>query len=303
MKMRVVSLLVLVSCLCFIRAEYYGPTFSSPLFMWSNTRQFSGKNMYVNEYTSVDQLSEKFLSKITSAEAIFVFLEPELRSEQFPMLAEAYEIHPNGGAFSKLKGTLESYSSSSIVIPYAHVNANRSIGLSVVTELAKQLGQEASVILAVDSDNVKVEHHRLTRLSLSQLKDVVTKDWSILSNGVMDLVIIGFDSPAVHPGNVNQVAPTYARDDTYMYQLLLQVEANYVAIFTADMPATESVKLARANMMVRQLTTESSIYPAEVVEAHIVMIPFLIILFTGICCTFGVQSDLKFDAERKTFKK
>jgi len=271
--------------------------------MWSNTQQFNGKNVYLNNYTSVEQISEKFLSKFSSMEAVFVFIEPELRSEQFPLLAEAYQVHPNGGAFSKLKGTLESYSSSSIVIPYAHVNANKSIGLSVVNELMKKLKQDANIILAVDSDKIKVDHQRVTQLSLDQLKNVATKEWNILSNGMMDLVIIGFDSPAIHVGNVDEVAPTYARDDNYMYQLLHSIEGHYVAIFTADMPAAETVKIARANMMVRQLTAYSGLYPAELVEASFVMIPFILILFTGICCTFSVQSDLKFDAERKNFKK
>jgi len=301
--MRAASLLFLVFYLCLTWAEYYGPTFSSPFFMWSNTQQFNGKNVYLNNYTSVEQISEKFLSKFSSMEAVFVFIEPELRSEQFPLLAEAYQVHPNGGAFSKLKGTLESYSSSSIVIPYAHVNANKSIGLSVVNELMKKLKQDANIILAVDSDKIKVDHQRVTQLSLDQLKNVATKEWNILSNGMMDLVIIGFDSPAIHVGNVDEVAPTYARDDNYMYQLLHSIEGHYVAIFTADMPAAETVKIARANMMVRQLTAYSGLYPAELVEASFVMIPFILILFTGICCTFSVQSDLKFDAERKNFKK
>lgn len=39
-------------------------------------------------------------------------------------------------------------------------------------------------------------------------------------------------------------------------------------------------------------------FPQPIVEALIVMVPFLFILSIGIYCTCGVQSELKFDAER-----
>jgi len=41
---------------------------------------------------------------------------------------------------------------------------------------------------------------------------------------------------------------------------------------------------------------------SEIVEAVVVMIPFLFILTLGICCTCSVQSELKFDLEKRKNK-
>jgi len=310
---------ILLICLCLAQSQQFSPTFTSPVFMWSNMQYFGGKNIHVGEYTSVDDLAKalslkespvsKYFSKsIPNPEAIFVFIEPELRTEQFPMLANAYTEHPNGGAFSKMKGTLESYATSSLVIPFTHVGEQKFIGSAIVLDLVQKLPKEATItIAAADLQllgvlNQKTYSH-VSRLSFDELKSVANKDWSIFSNGVTDIVIICFDSPAVHVDNVDKVIPNYAADDSFMNEILQNVGGSYLAIFTSDKPANDGVKLARATMMVRQLTDDTGIYPADVVEAHIVMIPFLFILFLGICCTCGVQSDLKFDAEKKTFKK
>jgi len=306
---------------CLGSADYFGPTFTSPLFMWSNTQYFVGKNMHMNEYTLVDDVVNGLIGEQSSldpflngekdqVEVIFVFVEPELRTEQFPMLADAYAVHPNGGAFSKLKGTLESYATSSLVVSYTHSSGTfKSIGTSIVDELVANLAPGATITVAKDSDSDLffglASRRNVARLSLAQLKYVANKEWSILSDGKTDLVVVCFDSPAVHPDNVDQVAPSYVADDAFMYALLHSLGNSYLAVFTSDKPATESAKQARATLMVRQLsdTTDDSIYPSDVIEAHIVLIPFLIILFTGIYCTFGVQSDLKFDAEKKSYNK
>jgi len=289
--------------------------------MWSNTQYFTGKNININEYTLVDDVVNGLVGEQSSldsfinekkdqVEVIFVFIEPELLTEQFPLLADAHAVHPNGGAFSKLKGTLESYATSSLVVTYTHPSGTfKSIGTSIVDELAANLAPDATITIAKDSDSDLFyglsSRNNAAHLSLSQLKYVANKEWSILSNGKTDLVVVCFDSPAVHPDNVDQVAPRYAADDAFMYSLLHSLGNSYLAVFTSDKTATESAKQARATLMVRQLsdTAGDSIYPAEVIEAHIVLIPFLIILFTGIYCTCGVQSDLKFDAEKKNYNK
>jgi len=205
---------------------------------------------------------------------------------------------------------LESYATSSLVVSYTHSSGTfKSIGTSIVDELVANLAPGATITVAKDSDSDLffglASRRNVARLSLAQLKYVANKEWSILSDGKTDLVVVCFDSPAVHPDNVDQVAPSYVADDAFMYALLHSLGNSYLAVFTSDKPATESAKQARATLMVRQLsdTTDDSIYPSDVIEAHIVLIPFLIILFTGIYCTFGVQSDLKFDAEKKSYNK
>jgi len=309
------SILLAILGVLFVRVQSSTPYFTSPLFMWSNTEYFVGQNLYVNGYISSDevahsltkqesQISKYLNQKRPEHEVIFVFVEPELRTEQFPMLANSYSEHPNGGAFGKLKGTLESYATSSISLPYVHVGVSKTIASSIISELIKNLPTGGKVILAKDSDStiLEIESQNIERMSLAQLKNIAT-DTNLLSNGVTDIVVVCFDSPIIHTDNIEKVSSDYAADDVYINTILHSLGTSYLAIFTAEKPATETVKQARATMMVRQLTDSGSIYPSAVVEAQIVMIPFLIILFTGICCTFGLQSELKYDAERKTYKK
>jgi len=164
------------------------------------------------------------------------------------------------------------------------------------------------IILAKDSDSTVLEsvesRKGIEYMSLAQLKNVAATNWDLLSNGVTDVVVVCFDSPAVHTDNIEEVTSSYSADDLFMNSILHSLGSDYLAIFTVEKPAAESIKQARAIMMARQLSDDSgAFYPSDVIEAHIVMIPFLIILFTGICCTCSVQSELKFDAEKKTFKK
>jgi len=279
--------------------------------MWSNTQYFAGQNVVVNELMSTEDVVSSFRGESPlkaqlnegrkQPEIVFVFVEPELRTEQFPMLADAYAVHPSGGAFSKLKGTIESYAKSSVVVPFTHIGNSKSIGSSIATDMVTNLPQGGNVIV-VNSETAFSERTGIQRLSLEGLKEVATNEWSLLSNGVTDVVIVYFASPAVHPNNVDQVSSSYANDDSYMHSILDSMTASYLAIFTADKPASQSVKQARASLSVQQLAPQA-IYPSDVVEAQIIMIPFFFILLIGICCTSSVQSDLKFDAEKKVWKK
>jgi len=304
---------LLTACFCLMTAQAFAPAFTSPVFMWSNTQYFTGQNVVVNELMSTEDvvsslgggespLKIQLKEGRQQPEIVFVFVEPELRTEQFPMLADAYSVHPSGGAFSKLKGTIESYARSSLVVPFTHVGNSKSIGSSIATDMITNLPQGGNVIV-VNSETAFSGRTGIQRLTLEGLKVLLsTKDCSLLSNGVTDVVIVYFSSPAVHPNNVDQVSSSYANDDAYMHSILDSMTASYLAIFTADKPASESIKQARASLSVQQLAPQS-IYPGDVLEAQIVMIPFLFILLVGLCCTSSVQSDLKFDAEKKVWKK
>jgi len=297
-----------------VRIESSKPYFTSPLFMWSNTEYFVGRNVHVDGYLSSEEVShfltkqeskiQKYLNeKRIEPEVIFVFVEPELRTEQFPMLANSHSSHPNGGAFGKLKGTMESYSTSSISIPYTHVGDSNTIASSIISKLKRNLAEGAKILLAKDTDSniLGSIESEIERVSLDQLKSASNK-WDLLSNGKTDVIVVCFNSPVLHMDNIDQVTSNYAADDAYINSLLHSFGSSYLAIFTAESPAAEEIKQARATMIVRQLN-DNSIYPSDIVQAHIVMIPFLIILFVGICCTCSVQSELKFDAEKKTYKK
>lgn len=314
--MRVLPALLIV-CLSLATAQYFSSAFTSPLFMWSNTKFFVGKNVQVNEMVSTEDvlgsikgvsspMGKYFSQERALPEVIVIFVEPELRTEQFPLLANSYASQPNGGAFSKLKGTLESYASSSVVVSYSHSSFGQTIG-STIASLSSQ-GMKVTVAKKTGSSILSELDGRtdVNHVTLEQLTELASSNWEILSNGVPDLIVVGFDSPVVRPGNVELVSASYNADDTYMNSFLHSIgRSTYVALFTAEKSATESVKQARAYLSLEQLGASNgdSIFPPEVIEALIVMLPFLLILYIGVSCTSSVQSVLKFDAELDVRRK
>jgi len=136
---------------------------------------------------------------------------------------------------------------------------------------------------------------------MNQLEEKANANWNILSNGVVDVIIVGFDSPVVHPESVQSVSARYSADDAFINKVLSNLGNNYVAAFTSNQATDKETKKARAVHVLAQLgdTVENpgSIFPTEVVEAVIVMVPFVFILYVGLSCTSAVQSVLKYDAE------
>jgi len=310
------SILIVVLCLYLVQGQRFAPSFTTPVFMWSNTQYFGGKNVHISEYTSVEAIAnllvsnKKEFSGKTTPEAVFIFIEPELRTEHFPLLSNAYAVHPNGGSFSQLKEILENTATSSLVIPFVHGGDKSFIGSTIVMQYVQQFKESVINIASADSSSFeeyeKKNSSRVIHLSLDSLKNMMNNNQNLFSNGVTDIIVVCFNSPVVHADNVDQVAPSYAADDTYIKDIIQNIQGSYIAILTSERTVSEGIKLTRATMMVRQLTPNEDsggIYPGDVVEAHIVLIPFAFILAVGICCTCSVQSDLKFDAEKKTFKR
>jgi len=283
--------------------------------MWSNTKYFIGQNVQVNEMVATEDVLRSIRGETSPVgkyfsegkilpEVIVIFVEPELRTEQFPLLANAYAAQPNGGAFSKLKGALESYAASSIVIPYSHSASGRTLG-ALVSSLSAQVSG-LNVIVAKNTDSHVLSELDGRTVTLEELSQLASSKWDILSNGVPDLIVVGFESPAVHPENLELALASYTVDDAYMNSFLHSLgKTNYVAMFTAEKTDIESVREARAMLTSVQLgdTDDTSIFPPEVIEALIVMIPFLLILYIGISCTSSLQSNLKYDAELDLRKK
>jgi len=119
-----------------------------------------------------------------------------------------------------------------------------------------------------------------------------------------------FDAPAVHI-NDNEVKQHYTADDFVVGSITSAVLRNcesYLAIFTAEKPLAKlTYSLPTTHKRLQSFEARNvqadesdgdSLFPQAISEALLVMIPFLLILSIGITCTFGIQSDLKFDAEK-----
>jgi len=269
---------------------------SFPLHMWSNTKYFDGKHIQIPEIASSDDVKSalrgegplgKYLKKDRSQpEAIVVFLEPE-RVRSSPILSEGKEA-----VLSELQQTIAKGTSSMSV----HVAS--PAGADIVMELIENLPFGGSVTLA-KSENSRLlvdlsGRADIKTMTHEELKNVATSNWNVLSNGVTDLVIVCLDS---QPANVQ--ALIHDINGAYVNTLLGSMGSSYLAIFTQEQPDAALLASRLVSEVQDQVAQDSEDWGAELIEAVIVMIPFLFILLLGICCTFNVQSELKFDLEKK----
>jgi len=272
---------------------------TTPVLMWSNTRFFTGQNIQEIDVVSVGEITaamrsqsnslSSYINKQVTPEAIFVFVEPKLSSEQMSLLSRAHVQKPTGGSLSNLKKFIET-SHSSLVLPYV---ASSNVGKEIVESL-KSKGPVHT--FNGQPDNVQISNY--------------------MSNGITDIIVVNFNSALVSMLDESAVASNFAADDAAIASwIALAKGAEYIAIFTAngaDSKILDSEMIAEQydhDVVFRDTFTQNgdllytTNWPVGIVEALIVMSPFLAILFIGICCTMQIQSDLKFDAEKMILRK
>jgi len=267
---------------------------SFPVHMWSNTKYFDGQNIQVAELASSSDVESVFkgegpLGKYLKdgrpqPEAIVVFLEPQ--RAQAPSLGS-----PNGIVVSQLQETINKGASS------ISVHVASPAGASIVMEMIQNLPFGATVTLAKSQNSALLSglsgRADVQSVTLEQLKDMASAKWDVLSNGVTDLVVVCLDS---EPSNVE--AAVQNNNGDYINTLLDSMGSSYLAIYSTAQPAADAVP----EYLVSEVQDQVSItedWGSELIQAVIVMIPFVIILLIGVCCTFSVQSELKFDLEKK----
>jgi len=268
--MRAYSVLVALSL-------YLVAAHASSLYMWSNTKYFNGKNIEVAEQTSGDALKSalngegplaKYLGDHSTPEAIVVFVEPEL-AQHTPTL--------NTNTLSHLKGSLGS-SASSLNL---HAVSSQAAGSGLVMSLIQNLPTGATVTVARNPGSKLLTNLNgrpdVKFITLEELKH--RKD----SNGVADLVIVVLDEPAADA----------------VTSILRTTPGNYLAMLTTAKPESEAHFGGSKLVQEVEAINDGTSWDSELIEAVIVMIPFVIILLTGICCTCSLQSALKFDGEKK----
>jgi len=291
---------------------------TSPLLLWSNTGSLSHVNKQIIEITDVADIPKSFQTgqeikdSADIPELLIVFVEPQLTTEQLSLLTHSHLPQNDGGSFSNLKRLMES-SKSSTVYPYVTTSDFNTVGNSLITSLVRNLGETASIVVAGDSVSSSgvFRGKFVSTISFELLREKLAlgKEWNLLGNGVTDLLVVKFGSPSFGV-NTNEVKieKIYTVDD----QLFSMVDealsqTSYIAMFTSDSPIIHASvetsfpqshpSLTRFERRFQQATDLGN-WPDAVVQALLVSVPLLIILFIGITCTFNVQSDLKFDAER-----
>jgi len=300
--------------------DAFSMTETSPVFMWSNTQTFTGRNIQeinviparaLSKFINTESPISQYLTKSATPEVIIVFVEPFLSSEQIPILAHAYDAQPNGGVFSNIK-TLVETARSSLVIPYT---SSPSVGSEFIRSLTASLIGGSVYTVEDGNTNIDSPNH----MTASELvKKIESSSWTPLYNGVTDLIVVHFTAPVSSNYDDAAVQKQYESDDQSVATIVSALgDVNYLAIFTSesgaprlDSQTRRSVEANGAHMKAFNKrfgqsydTLYTTNWPDGAIEALIIMIPFIFILFIGICCTFCVQSDLKYDAEKSFIRK
>jgi hypothetical protein len=295
---RFVGVLFYLICIAFASQI---PSVTTPALFWSN-KGYLGERDQISDVLATDKLVKSVFSKSVNPEIIVLFVEKEFSTKELSSLSGAYEEQPNGGYLSNLKRLIET-SASSKVAPYVHgIYASSLIGTSIASDILNNLAHsnKVNVIVAADSlspngfsnprTSESISNLKVEKMSIQQLEQKLGSDWEILSNGKTDVVLVYLNSD-------------YKTDDELVGSVCNALnKVSYVAGFTGE---TAEVVLTSTFEELSSVYYKSSSdgssdddWPADIVEALLVMLPYVLILSVGITCAFQIQSELKFDAEK-----
>jgi len=236
-------------------------------------------------------------------EVIVIFVEPQIHTEDFPRLAESFSN--NKGAFENLKNIIHS-SKSSLVIPYG-VSSTESFGYSIVNKIIMNLPSTSQIIVARSDDSISLPQGNIKTMTFQQLESTMQSKWEIYENGVTDLIVVYLTAPAPVLGNDAESKVAFAQDDAFVGRINAALKTNFIALFTSNqgipksfitsMPQSDESMVAFEGRFF-QRASDNTNWPDSVIEALYVVAFLLVILFTGLCCTCSIQSDLRFDGEK-----
>jgi len=125
-----------------------------------------------------------------------------------------------------------------------------------------------------------------------------SSNWEILNNGVTDVIVVYFNSAKDADLEV---------DDSFVGRIDSSLRTtSYVALFTgnlgqspilSNLPETHE-KMAHFERRFTQPGSDNTEWPEDVIAALFISAFLLFIAYLGICCTFNIQSSLKFDGDK-----
>jgi hypothetical protein len=285
-----------------------------PLFIWSNNNFFKEKNIQITEILQKDSLDNIIIEKLNqnlNLEIISIFIEPHIKTEYLSILSHYLKKELNISSFIHLKNIMEN-SNSSLFFPYIPYKEDESITNCLIEKLSKIIQKNGGSIIITGNNYEnnfinKLQIQDSNILSLDNFLKKINQNWDIFHNRITDLIIIYLDNPIIEV-NINNIQTFYQhfqKNDIILNQLneKLELSKNYIGIFTSEKPFFYNFySFENYGEIYLQNTssngTSINYWPPEVNEALIIMLPFLIILLIGFCCTFSIQSELKFENEK-----
>jgi len=294
--------------------------FTTPVLFWGNTDFLSTQNVQVIDITPVREIGKSFTSKSqslsqyfkasSSPELVVVYVESQLGTDQFSKLSEAYRAHPNGGALSHVKSLVET-SRGSLILPYVQAEGSSAIAPTLLSDVQRYLLKpQSSVYVAYQESrkNGPVDLNKAEKVTWDQLQTLAKNaNWNVYQNGVTDLVVVYLTG-----GTSDDEIEAVTRDDAFigaLNALLDKAKVSYVSVLASEesfsspsvkamFPTSNHRALERFEQQFQQ-DSQDDLLPGDLVEALLVMAPFLVILFIGLCCICQVQSELQFGGEKQ----
>jgi len=308
-----------------------------PLIAWSDEELFTSKNAQITATLTQADIEDclftllqlrhnvenpklkDLLESPSAPEVMVIFVEPELGTDTFSKAGDAYSSL-DGGDFPNLKAIL-SNSAASLTAPYVTGSSYSSLLDAPLIHVSEEL-QQGSVLVVREGDSTTLGLFRqLSGVRSIQVKDLLEylkTHHEIFTNGVADVIVVAFANShelAAHDSIIGQVS-------AYISQA---TSGKYVGIYTADSPATKNdfvwvfpghevdaflfddypflVSSNGSNYTnTTNTTTTTNYFPGPILEAFMISIPLLTMLFVGTCGIFHLQVPERYEAPKVILK-
>ena len=245
---------------------------SSPAFFWGN-------NAKVPNFLpqNIIEGSDVFKSLVDpNQELTIIFAESNLQSNQIPQLSDAYSSQPDGGIFKNIK-TLLNNAPNSLILPY----------IIQTTDALEKLTAQPGVQTFSSKNGASIQK------AINSLKN----------NGKQDFVVITLEAGSIQSDNevVSQIVSQLG-NSAYSCLYLGITEQEREQTHTAP-SHLQSHMSHKTQQYMQNNDGNTFITPNILTGLLLAGIPIILILWVGISCTFGLQSALKFDAEKDMMKK
>jgi hypothetical protein len=272
-----------------------------PFLLWSPQNVFGGQKQHLSTISKIDvetllESSCGIKSSLPSNLQSYIEQLKEHNSEVavfFVYSQERFHTHSIDD-LTNLQSALEG-ASSSLAFPYANLGSNSVI--ETLEQLSFDLytnSPRSSVVLTGHTDSLS-SLEDLPNLEIKTPQELLHSD--IFNNGVPDLLIVGLGDQA------NELIGQ-------IQQLIHQrIQGNYVAAFTVQ-TSSQSKRILRDRYAQDfgyyspddSSSTQgeyTSFFPIQVFQVIIVSVLLLVITLIGACCTFSIQTPIRYETPKQ----
>lgn len=318
MKTLSICTLVLLGAVCLVYGER-----TLPLFVWSSNDLFSHQNDQVLDTLSSQDIEDvlkgflisnddkTFISGIKgNPEAVVLFLDTQLETDQISHYGSAYDTTNNGGSFSSLKRIIES-SKSSLVAPYVVSESQYSLVDSALSRVANKMS--GSVLIA-RQDGAYVNLYALKKSSNVQIISLeeLNGESKLFSNGVSDLIIVYLNIA----GSAEQFASHDALISSVSEMVSSATSGNFVGMYTGNgvpYSATKTIFVENNYFMDQVYAVDTNCtgncsgnntnyhrtyLTGPILEAGMILISLVTMLFVGVCNLCYLQTPEAYEAPK-----